>query len=218
MPEIDSMITQFADALLEMNPERCRSLIHNLTIDKNGIEAFEKVGTPALEKIGLDWEQGQISLSQVYMAGRISEDLIGELLPLDEAPPKGRLKMAIGVIEDYHALGKRMVISLLRSSGYPITDYGHGVKWDDLASMAIRDNVDILFISCLMLSSAIRVKDLMDKIKNNGAKTVVVVGGAPFRLDPFLWQETGAHFMGKNSADALKIVKTLMMKEVEQWK
>jgi len=32
------------------------------------------------------------------------------------------------------------------------------------------------------------------------------VGGAPFIFDPNLWQEVGADAMGRNAADAIKLL------------
>lgn len=212
MLETGTTVKEFAESLLRMNLEQCRFLLKDQLALESGQYAVEEIITPALEKIGQGWENGNISLSQVYMAGRISERIVDELLPVYHSSKQGNLKIAIGVLEDYHALGKRMVISALRSSGYSVTDYGHGIKVDEMVSRALRDRVDILLVSCLMLSSALRVKEVVDKIGDKNRNAVIVVGGAPFRLDPVLWKETGAHHMGKNSADAVKIVNSLTEK------
>ena len=41
---------------------------------------MEKLVVPALERIGAGWEQGRVALSQVYMSGRICEELVDTLL------------------------------------------------------------------------------------------------------------------------------------------
>lgn len=101
-----------------------------------------------------------------------------------------------------------MVVSALRSSGYDLLDYGHGLKAADLVERALKDQLDILLISCLMFTSAVRVKDVVAGLRRSGSR--VVVGGAPFRLAPMLWREVGAQCMGTNSGEAVRIVRTLM--------
>ena len=49
----------------------------------DGWLVVDKVVVPALENIGQGWEEGRVSLSQVYMAGRICEGAMGEILPAD---------------------------------------------------------------------------------------------------------------------------------------
>lgn len=43
---------------------------------------------PALDRIGTGWENGTIALSQVYMSGRICEEVVDDLLPT--GAPKGK--------------------------------------------------------------------------------------------------------------------------------
>lgn len=210
MTELNKRAKQFMDALLHIDAGRCSMLLDNLSSQGGDLRLVEDVVIPALEQIGLSWEDGDISLSQVYMAGRICERVVGTLLLENTCSISGRPRVAIGVIEDYHALGKRMVISALRSSGYDLLDYGHGLKADDLVERALKDQLDILLISCLMLTSAVRVKDVVAGLRRAGSRAVVVVGGAPFRLAPMLWREVGAHYMGTNSGEAVRIVRTLM--------
>lgn len=214
MIKINNISKQFVDALLHIDEDRCSMLLKNLSSQGRDLLPVEDVVVPALEQIGLSWENGHISLSQVYMAGRICERVVAKFLLADSSSKYDRPRMAIGVIADYHALGKRMVISALRSSGYNLIDYGHGLKATDLVGRTLRDQVDILLISCLMLTSAMHVKDVVEGLKIADSRTVVVVGGAPFRLAPLLWKEVGAQYMGKNSGEAVRIVQTLMEKKI----
>ena len=110
---------------------------------------------PALESLGRDWERGLASLSQVYMAGRICEQIMSEMLPAGQPSFHSGPRLAIGVLEDHHALGKRMVLSSLHSAGYHVQDYGCGRRAAELVEMALRDQVDVLLVSCLMLASAV---------------------------------------------------------------
>lgn len=209
MAEQSEISKQFMRALLRIDEIECSTLLNTLSSRGSCLLAVEDVVIPALEQIGLDWEEGRLSLSQVYMAGRICERVVDGVLLADRPFQHDRPRLAIGVIEDYHALGKRMVMSVLRSSGYSLLDYGHGLKAADLVERALRDRIDILLLSCLMLTSAMRVKDVVDGLNEAGSGTVVVVGGAPFRLDPQLSRDVGVQYVGHNSGEAVRIVQTL---------
>ena len=112
--------------------------------------------------------------------------------------------MAIAVLEDYHLLGKRIVYSTLRASGFELLDYGR-MDLEELANQAQEDSVEILLISTLMLCSALRVKDLRGRLP--GMK--IVVGGAPFRFDDQLWKEVGADATSATASGAVSIITAL---------
>ena len=168
--------------------------------------ASEQVVTPALEHIGDDWERGSVSLAQLYMAGRIAEQTVMEVLSQDKSGEGEAPQIAIAVLEDQHALGKRLVLSALRSSGHAVTDYGLGVTVPRLVQRCQEDKPRVLLISTLMLPAALHVRDVVDQLALSAPRPVVLVGGAPFRLDPELWREVGADAVGRNSAEAIELV------------
>jgi methanogenic corrinoid protein MtbC1 len=106
-------------------------------------------------------------------------------------------------------LGKRIVYSLMRASGFELFDYGR-MDIDELVERAIADKIRVLLISVLILPSALKVKDVCAKLKAAGAPIKVAVGGAPFLFDDQLWQEVGADAVGHNASDAITIVETWM--------
>lgn len=169
------------------------------------IQFVESLVLPALERIGEGWEQGRVALSQVYMSGRICEELVDIILPPGEPARKNQPRMAVATLEDHHLLGKRIVYSALRASGFEVLDYGRmGV--DELVDRVREDGVRILLVSTLMLPSALRVKDLRVRLKEAGLEVKIVVGGAPFRFDDQLWQEVEADAMGRNASEAVGII------------
>jgi len=165
----------------------------------------DKIILPVLEQIGSGWQDGKITLSQVYMSSRICEEFIDGTISSKSVEYKKSPKIAIAVLEDHHILGKRIIYSILKAAGYYIYDYGT-VSVDELVSKVISDEIKILLISVLMLPSAIRVKDVRKKLTENGVDIKVIVGGAPFNFDPDLWIEVKADMMGRNASDALKIL------------
>jgi methanogenic corrinoid protein MtbC1 len=200
---------RFKRALLTLDDGEARWLVDGVCAGRPAIEVIESVVAPALEQLGLAWEAGTVALSQVYMAGRLCEKIVNAMLPEQkEAPGVPRSPLAIATLDDYHLLGKRIVLAALRASGFAVRDYGQGSA-EEISARAVADGVGILLVSTLMLPSALRVKDLRALLARRGSTARLVVGGAPFRMDPRLGAEVGADEVGTNTGEALAIVRRL---------
>jgi methanogenic corrinoid protein MtbC1 len=105
-------------------------------------------------------------------------------------------------------MGKRIIYATLRANGIELLDLGGGLTAEKIVDIVQKENIKILLLSVLMLPSAMRMKTLIQKLEDKDVK--VVVGGAPFRFDEALVEEIGAHYYGKDSAEALEIVNSLM--------
>ena len=89
-------------------------------------------------------------------------------------------------------------------------DFGQGLSVEELVAKAIEHQVEILLISTLMLPSAMKVKAVKQQLAARGAAPLIVVGGAPFRLDKNLWQAVGADADGKNASNVIRTIEALI--------
>ena len=197
-------IRGFEQALLACDRLSAREIFSQLTSSLSPLEAIENIIVPSLERIGLGWENGTVALSQVYMGSRICEEMVDTILPAESPDRCEQPAMAIALLDDYHSLGKTIVFSVLRASGFELTDYGRKTV-EELVTRVIADDIKILLISTLMLPSALHVKEVCESLQNRDMR--IVVGGAPFRFDSVLWQQVGADAMGKTASDAIEIVR-----------
>ncbi|MBF0486932.1 MAG: cobalamin-dependent protein [Nitrospirae bacterium] len=202
------VLYEFQEALLSTDIVKARQVLSE-TINKITFEQIiETVVVNALENIGKGWEKGEYALSQVYMSGRICEELVDTIFPQGNTPRKPSPKMAIAILNDYHALGKRIVYSTLRASGFDLLDYGR-VSPAEIVQRISDDGIEVILLSVLMFPSALRVKDVRDMLDKKGSKVTIVVGGAPFRLDPHLWKQVGADFGAHTASDTIDIIKSI---------
>ena len=210
--ELQAYLERFENALLSMDRLAAREILSNIAGRFTGEEFFinlEELVVPVLEKIGLGWEKGEVSLSQVYMSGRICEGVVTEIMPAKSSSAKNKAKIAIVALEDFHLLGKRMVKSVLLGSGFDPIDYGTK-SVADLADLVIKDGVEILLVSTLMYPSALHVKELRKMLSDAGNGVKIVVGGAPFRFDADLWKRVGADAMGNRASEAVGLIYKMM--------
>ncbi len=208
MEKLAFFSNQLERAFLTLDKEEAEKILSKALRSGSPVEIAGELVSLTLNRIGAAWEEGRVALSQVYMSGMICEELIEKILPPQSPDRKSQPKMAIAVFEDYHMLGKRIIFSTLRSSGYDLLDLGGGLHTDQLIEIVHKEKIKILLLSVLMLPSALHVKELKQKLKGTGVK--IVVGGAPFRFDENLWKEVGADAFGKDPAQAIQIVSQMM--------
>jgi methanogenic corrinoid protein MtbC1 len=206
---MDERIAQFQEALESLDKIRADALFREALKEQTPIQVVERLVVPTLERVGQAWHDGTVALSQVYMSGRFCEELVERVLPPSDPDRKHQPRSAIVVLSDYHMLGKRIVYSVMRASGFELFDYGR-MDVDELVARVLADKLRVLMISVLILPSALKVGEVCAKLKAAGAPVKVLVGGAPFLFDEQMWREVGADAMGSSAAEAVSIVEGWM--------
>jgi len=208
MSENQKMKQQLVSALVSVDKSTVLKIL-NTEFAGRGSDQVADTLQQALEEIGTAWENGSMSLSQVYMSGVISEEILNSILPTDYLSNLNKPKIGTAVFLDHHSLGMKIVSSLVRSAGYPVTDLGAGANIEKVIDFIGKEEIKILLISVLMLPSALAVEELTQGIARKYPDLKVVVGGAPFRLDKNLWKKVGAHEMAKNAGEIFEILSRL---------
>ena len=202
-------IKDLENSLLAINHVASEEILKSIGKEIPPIELIEDLLVPVMKRIGDGWENGTVALSQVYMSGRFMEKWVDTILLSGNQGRMNQIKMGIAVLEDYHMLGKRIVYSLLRASGFDLQDYGH-VNVQKAIRKIQDDKVEVLLISTLMLHSALRVEALKEEIVRLGLPVKIIVGGAPFRFDTELWKEVGADAMAYNANDSIQLIDKIL--------
>lgn len=203
------LINAFYSALLALDRHGSQQLLQEGAATLGPTAFIERIVVSALERIGHDWEKGTVALAEIYMSSRLCEDLLEGFLSAHHVSRKVQPRIAVAVLQDYHLLGKRMVLSVLQSAGYAVHDYGT-VTVDELVTRIKTDEIEVMLISVLMLASALQIKDLTRRLRDAGSTTRIIVGGAPFRFDQHLWNDVGADAMGMFASDAPGLIETCL--------
>lgn len=195
----------FKDALLELNQQKAEDTLAAIEGLDSPLQKIEKIVVPVLDDIGDEWIDGKVALSQLYMSGRICEQIIDAALPPTSPDRVDQPRMAIVTLCDYHILGKRIVYSMLRAAGYELLDYGT-MDVEQLVSRVLDDQIKVLLISTLMLPSALRVRDVRQALDQQQYTPTIIVGGAPFRFDEELYRNVGADHMCVQASGILEVL------------
>ena len=207
---MDLTAERFMQSLLSVDKQHCGEIIGAVLQQEGGNSEMEALVSESLERIGADWEAGEVSLAQVYMSGVICEELLEQNLRGLAQEKRKQPRVAILVLHDHHLLGKRIVLSVLRANGYEVEDLGGGVSVEQAVEKVKELQIEVLLVSTLMLHAADKVRALREVLDEEEQKVLIAVGGAPFRQDQELWQRVGADFFCRNANDALRFLEGAM--------
>ena len=163
---------------------------------------------PVLREIGEQWEREGTSLAVGYVAGKVAEDAMtlvqahkGSIRPAETM--KG--PVVVGNIEDdFHALGRRILVTFLQTDGWVVHDLGNDVPATDLVDKAVELGARIIGVSAMMYTTAVNIKAVRTEIDARGLTRSIqlAVGGAVFVLRPELVQEVGGDGTARNAVGA----------------
>ncbi len=204
----EKLLAEFERSLLLMDKNAAEQIILEAAAKAPPATIASEMVAEALSRIGNAWGDGKVALSQVYMSGVICEEIIDKILPPAHENRVAHPPMAIGVFEDYHVLGKRIIYSSLRSAGFELEDWGSGLTVEMITELVRERGIRIILLSVLMLPAALHVAKLVEALRGSGVR--VIVGGAPFRFDSQLLSKIGADGTGRNAAEAIETVKRLV--------
>ena len=198
---------KFLEALLSVDKQACFALLEKRFRADSSFSSIENLIIESLQKVGEGWENGTVSLSQVYMSGVICEELFDKYIAIKTPFIDTVQKIGILTLNDHHTLGKRIVTALVHSYGYNILDLGSGLSPEKAVTLIKQAQLDIIFVSTLMLHSALKIKNLKELLIKENLSVKVIVGGAPFRFDENLWQKVNAVGCCTSAFDTLKYYK-----------
>ena len=87
---------EFESALLSLDRLSAMDLLRaELPLSGSPIAVIEHLVVPTLERMGTRWDSGELALAQIYMSGRLCEEMLDELLPPGAQERRTLPRMAI---------------------------------------------------------------------------------------------------------------------------
>jgi len=109
---------------------------------------------------------------------------------------------------DIHDIGKNLVVLMLKNYGYKVIDLGKDVPKELIVETAVKEGASVIGLSALMTTTMMRMKELVDYVKEQHLDVKVMIGGAVI-TDSFM-KEIGADAYAKDAASACKVVEKLL--------
>ncbi len=145
---------------------------------------------PALDKVGEDYERGELFLPQLIQSADAAQacfDVLKKNMDdsSDSTMSKGTVILAT-VKGDIHDIGKNIVKVLLENYGYTVLDLGKDVDPEVVVATAVKEDVVAVGLSALMTTTLPSMKETIALLRAEPAlqnadgtsKVTIMVGGA----------------------------------------
>ena len=213
----DKVISDLGDALKNGQTDEAKSLTEAaLESGMEPLAIIEEILVPTLTEIGRRFQEFEIFLPELMMAGEAAEAItaIVEKATLDSGQPSlSKGTVILGQVQgDMHDIGRNIVATLLKSHGFIVVDLGRDVPASAFLEAAEKENADIIALSALMtttLPAQKRTINLFSEVRKREEFFIVVGGGA---VSAEWAKEVGSDGYSADAAGAVELCKNLMKK------
>lgn len=167
---------------------------------------------PALDQVGLLFEQGKFFLPQLLNAAETAQAAFGVLQQRlaesgHEGGSSGRLLVAT-VQGDIHDIGKNITKCILENYGFQVLDLGRDVPIQTVADTVVQENISLVGLSALMTTTLSNMEKTIRAIHERAPGCKVFGAGAV--LTEEYAREIGADFYAKDAKQAVDIAKLVL--------
>ncbi len=135
----------------------------------------------AMNRVGELFGQGRMFLPQVVRASEVMRAAVDYLTPLfgSEKSADARPKILLATVRgDVHDIGKNIVATVMRCSGFEVIDLGVMVPAETIVDTALAEQVDAIGLSGLISPSLEQMCEVASMLRQRGARIPLFVGGA----------------------------------------
>ena len=179
----DDILTQLGQAVTDYEPELAADLARQaLAAGLEPLSALDAL-TDAIRAVGDGFESGDLWLPDLIAASD-AMSAATEVLEA-EIERSGAKQRSLGVVVvgtvfgDIHDIGKNMVATLLKASGFEVHDLGTNIGAEAFVDAVIRYDASILAMSALLSTTAPEQKQVIEILASRGLReqVKVMVGG-----------------------------------------
>lgn len=167
-------------------------------------EIMNKALIPAMDKVGILFQNGEYYLPEMLVAARAMQQGLRVLKPIltrANVTPAG--KAVIGTVKgDLHDIGKNLVGISLEGAGFEVIDLGADVPVETFVEAVREHRPAVLGLSALLTTTMPVMREVIEAVKTSGLRSSVkiMIGGAP--ITQRYADEIGADFYGHDSTSA----------------
>lgn len=189
----------------------CARLTQKLLETTAAMDIVNGILIPALDKTGVQFEQGKIFLPQLIQSATAAQncfEVIKKKLADDKNAPVSKGKIVLATVKgDIHDIGKNIVKVLLENYGYTVLDLGKDVSPQTVLDAVRANKVRLVGLSALMTTTLCAMEDTIALLKKSGCSCKIMVGGAVLTAE--YAQKIGADYYcrdAKESVDTARLV------------
>jgi len=175
------------------------------------VELWEQALIPAMAEVGERFKNNEIFVPEMLVSARAMKEAMKIIEPsLLAAGIKPKYTAIIGTVEgDLHDIGKNLVATMWKGSGFEVVDLGVNVSPESFLAAIDEHKPDIVGLSALLTTTMPAMRETVRMIRAAGhADLNILVGGAPITEKYAL--EIGANAYAGDAASAADVAKSLL--------
>lgn len=165
-----------------------------------------------MRAVGEKFEKGEYFVPEMMRAAnamKVALEILEPRIELNKMNRPGRA--VVGTVRgDIHDIGKNLICTMLRVSGFEVHDLGVDVPSERFVEKVRETNADLLLLSALTTSTRNYMREVIELFEKKGMRqdVKVVVGGATVSKE--FAEKIGADGYAKDAKTAIEVVINLM--------
>ena len=203
---------ELADALRDLDENKVYDLVDQ-KIDQ-GVSALDIIDecNAGMVAVGELFSNNKYFLSQLMFSANILKTVMDRLDPILEGTQKRNAigKVVMGTVNgDIHDIGKNIVITLLRGTGFEVIDLGVSVPAEKFVEVLQESGAAVLGLSALLSTTYPAMKNAVEAVNKAGLreKVKIIIGGAP--VNERVRQFAGADFYAQDAVAGINLCKDI---------
>ena len=210
-----NVIGALAEAVMIGDPAGARRAAEQaLAAGLDPLEIVQQGVMQATETVGRRFQDFEIYLPELILAADAAQAAMSVLMPRISAERQAQAstgRVVIGTVSgDVHDIGKNLVSAILAANAFEVHDVGTDAPGKRFVEKAEEVGAHIIALSCLLSTSLLFQKDVIDYLNDSGRRNqfFVIVGGGPVTA---AWAaQIGADGYGRDAPEAAAVCRHLM--------
>ncbi len=170
---------------------------------------------PGIRKVGELFNAGEYYLPELIVSGKTMQAAVNHLNPFIDRKSSQKVgKYVIGTVTgDVHDIGKNIVIMMLRSNGWEVTDLGVDIAPKQFCEAVKNADFDILGLSALLTTTMPVLDQTIEALEHAGLRDriKIMIGGAP--VTQKYADKIGADAYGSDAWEAVTKAEALLSRK-----
>ena len=202
--------SELFQAIVKGFSDKSKEITQSLVKTEDPLKVVNEEIIPALNTVGVGFEEKRVYLPQLLMAADASKsafEVIKASMQGQKTKNKGDFVIAT-VKGDIHDIGKNIVKLLLENYGFSVCDLGKDVDPETIVNKVKELNAPMVGLSALMTTTVPEMEKTITLLKKEAPFTKIIVGGAV--LTEEYARKINADFYAKDAMETVRIAERLM--------
>ena len=203
---------ELTDALRDLEEHKVYELVDQYVAEKRPVLEIIDALNEGMVAVGERFSENVYFISQLMFSAEILKSVMLKLDPVLQGEParEATQKVVLGTVKgDIHDIGKNIVATLMRGSGFEVVDLGVDVPAEKFIETVKQSGAKVLAMSALLNFTYPEMKTVVEALEAAGLKGEVktIIGGAPVSEQVRVF--CGADYVADDAVHGVKICKEI---------